>query len=330
MTKTLHHVEEVQQKIADGKFLLLAGDEKLLNQLPDGQWIGGTIPYFMTEDGGTSTKDKIFVTELPSFITSIEIKKHTEASIAGIYTESDSSSFSIVIIPSASPTHFSFALHAPQYDGFATSQLAGWIAGVHLDDLAEAAPKVYYGPDHQALEDGAVVMHVKLPEDKYAELNILNIFSPGDGDSITFLEDSFSAGEVLINGNKTNFVDYIHEHNINTELPLVADYCGAMVNTSFQNVNNEEKQVTFYAPVFKGITYKIAALEDDYVTSFERIISQSQVHNIVFSCNCILNYLYSDLEGKHTSGVTGPVTFGEIAYQLVNQTLAYITIGDVE
>jgi hypothetical protein len=34
------------------------------------------------------------------------------------------------------------------------------------------------------------------------------------------------------------------------------------------------------------------------------------------------------LEGKKTGGVTGPITFGEIAYQLLNQTLAYISVKD--
>ena len=45
-----------------------------------------------------------------------------------------------------------------------------------------------------------------------------------------------------------------------------------------------------------------------------------------FSCNCILNYLYGELEGKVTEGMYGPVTFGEIAYQLLNQTLVYVRI----
>ena len=39
------------------------------------------------------------------------------------------------------------------------------------------------------------------------------------------------------------------------------------------------------------------------------------------SCNCILNFVYGGLEGKKTPGFTGPVTFGEIAYILLNQTL---------
>jgi len=46
----------------------------------------------------------------------------------------------------------------------------------------------------------------------------------------------------------------------------------------------------------------------------------------VYTCNCILNFLYGELEGKVIGSFDGPVTFGEIAYQLVNQTLVYVSI----
>ena len=32
------------------------------------------------------------------------------------------------------------------------------------------------------------------------------------------------------------------------------------------------------------------------------------------------------LEGKKTGAFTGPITFGEIAYQLLNQTLVYLEV----
>jgi hypothetical protein len=43
-------------------------------------------------------------------------------------------------------------------------------------------------------------------------------------------------------------------------------------------------------------------------------------------CNCILNFMFGELEGKAIGGVQGPVTFGEIAYQLLNQTMVVIRI----
>ena len=47
----LKSIPEVNQMIAEGKALLLAGSEEALSQLSKGNWIGGTIPYFMDEDG---------------------------------------------------------------------------------------------------------------------------------------------------------------------------------------------------------------------------------------------------------------------------------------
>jgi hypothetical protein len=49
----------------------------------------------------------------------------------------------------------------------------------------------------------------------------------------------------------------------------------------------------------------------------------------VFSCNCILNFLYGGFEGKRINNFNGPITFGEIAYQLINQTLVYVLIEDL-
>jgi hypothetical protein len=35
------------------------------------------------------------------------------------------------------------------------------------------------------------------------------------------------------------------------------------------------------------------------------------------------------LDGKKTGEITGPVTFGEVAYQLFNQTMVYLTVSDL-
>jgi hypothetical protein len=56
---------------------------------------------------------------------------------------------------------------------------------------------------------------------------------------------------------------------------------------------------------------------------------QADESEIVFLCNCILNYLYSELEGKKTGEMSSPMTFGEVAYQLLNQTMVYLTISDL-
>ena len=53
--------------INGGGYLVIAGDEGALRQLPKGNWIGGTIPYFMAEQGGTVTRDQVFVNAVEVF-----------------------------------------------------------------------------------------------------------------------------------------------------------------------------------------------------------------------------------------------------------------------
>ena len=64
----------------------------------------------------------------------------------------------------------------------------------------------------------------------------------------------------------------------------------------------------------------------DYPAAYGKLIAaQGTVPTLSF--NCILNYLNASLEGRTTTGFVGPVTFGEIAYILLNQTLVRLDIG---
>lgn len=322
--QVLFGVDEVKAKIAQGRNMVLAGDRSLMKLLPAGNWIGGTIPYFMATQGGVFTKEKIFVTELPSYATSVSIRTYKESAMSSVYKDAPENGLSIIIIPGSSPSHLSFALNAPKYERFAMRPLIGWIAGTDVADIGKVAPEVISGQDRVSQGNAAVVMHIGLPADRQANINIVNIFKQGSGDAISFPDSGFHAVDALINGTRRNFAEYLVENKIDTRLPLVADYSGAMINTSFQDV--AKGSVTFYAPVFRGVEYKVAKPVADYVTAFESHLPRSASGTIAFSCNCILNYLYSNLEGKRTGTVTGPITFGEIAYQLLNQTLAYVTI----
>ncbi|CAG0978467.1 hypothetical protein GPROT1_02109 [Gammaproteobacteria bacterium] len=328
LSSEMHEVAEVKTMLARGKRLLLAGEETLLKQLPAGNWIGGSIPYFMTEQGGLTTQYMIHVTELPDFISEVSVKVYDAATLASVYTDMPANGFSVIIIPAFCATHLDFALHAPEYQGFAIRPLIGWISGVHLNEMGKLPPKVFNGQTKTMLEDGAVVMHVTLPADKVAEVGILNIFEQSDGDTITFPQSGFSVHEAHVNGVPTNFAEYLTKNRLDTDLPLVADYFGAMVNVSFEHVDLANREVKLYAPVFAGVSYKHARPVDNYVEQFTSRIPDHLDKAPAFSCNCILNYVYSELEGKRTGDITGPITFGEVAYQLLNQTMVYLTITD--
>ena len=330
MRDHLYEIGEVAAMIKRGDGLLLAGDEGLLRQLPRGNWIGGTIPYFMNRDGGVVDHKRIFVNDLPFGLSCRGVRQYGESGIERVYSDLPSDGFGVVIMPATSPVHLAFALGAPNFDQFALRPLVGWVSGVHLEDLETKAPLVFDGTTGEALGDKAVVMHVALPRGKVAELGVLNIFRTGTGPAITFPSSGFSATEVEVDGKRQNFAEYIKKAGLDTKLPLVADYCGTPINVSYQAIDDENGQVFFYAPVFAGVAYRHAAPVGDYVTEFTSHMPKDLDQRVAFSCNCILNYLFAGLEGKKTGSVACPITFGEIAYQLLNQTLAYVTIDDVK
>lgn len=325
----LYTIDEVKKFINSNKKMVISGDEALLNMLPEGNWVGGTIPYFMGTNGGTIDRERLFVNFLPSEVSNISIKSYSKESINQVYSDAYNKGFSLIIIPATSSVHLDFALKASSYKDFLKVPLIGWISGVHLNDLGKESPKVVFGPNKQIYTDKAVAVHCKLKENKHADINIINIFKPdSQSPSISFQEDGFSVGKCLIDGEEKLFADYLTENNIDTKNPLIADYNGVMVNTSFQNIDTKNGKVDFYAPIFEGITYNFSSSKGDYIQEFNNQLEAiEQEEKVVLSFNCILNFLYCELEGKKIGNVTGPITFGEIAYQLLNQTLVYLTIS---
>ena len=313
-------------KIEAGEFLVIAADESLLNQLPSGNWIGGSIPYFMSEQGGLCNKEQAFIQTVHGIEGNAQprITPYDSNSISRIAQDAPDNGFTICILPAGSDVHTEYAQNAPSYDNMFFNPIVGWISGVHLDDVAESSAKTVFGPGAMIMADKAVAMHVSLPDNQMANINIINLFEQGAGDKISFPSTTSNVDSCLVNGVETSFSDYIAQNNIDIRLPLVADYNGINVNVSVQDATSQ--QVALYAPVFEGVEYQFATPVSDYVTAFNQAIETMDTAKSAFSCNCILNYLYSELEGKKTANLTGPITFGEIAYQLLNQTLVYMTL----
>jgi hypothetical protein len=320
----LKSVQEATADIRAGKCLAIAGDEALLSALPKGTWIGGTIPYFMDAVGGTVSRTQVSVQDLTGLVSSASIRSYSAEELQRIPEDAPENGFSILIIPATSEAHTVYAQKAPDFEGIFMHAILGWIAGVHLEDLGKVAPKVFNGLTGTASAQDAVVLHCAIPQGHTASIGIVNLFKQGAGDTITFREGGFSVRDCFVNGERENLAKYLKRKNIDTRLPLVADYSGAMVNVSFQAVREADGAVDLYAPVFSDVEYRIAAPVQDYIKEFNLALPRDT--KAAFSCNCILNYLYCELEGKKTEGIYGPITFGEIAYQLLNQTLVYLEI----
>lgn len=322
----LYTIAEASEMIVQGRFLLIAGDESLLSLLPPGKWIGGTTANFMAPGGGITVMDKVFIFDLTELATKAVVRAYSEQELPALPRDYTDNGFTVLLIPAFSDIHATFAREVQSYDGVFNSPLFGWVSGVHIADLGQRAAKVYAGSG-VALGNQAAAMHVTLPPGQRAKIDIVNLFHPGDGDDIVFEECGFETnGSCLIGGKYANLATYLADHAVDTKLPLVADYNGALVNVSIRTSSPRTGRVEFYAPVFKGVTYRIARPVPDYIGEFTMELRRNQVSTVALSCNCLLNYVYAGLEGKKTGDIVGPASFGEIAYMLLNQTLVYLTI----
>lgn len=315
-------LDEAISLINEGRILHIAADDSLLKKLPKGKWIGGTTPYFMSEEGGFFTKDKLFVNEI-DYALDVKISTYGKYNIFQIVEECYDNGLTMLIMPFGSAVAAKYAKEAPEVEELLMHPTIGWISGADLEAGGEI--KVYDGTTLESYTDKAVAMYIKLPQGKTAIINMVNIFSDDKTDPvIRFYDNELSATKCSVNGQEVNFAQYIEKKGIDTKMPLVADYNGSYINTSIKGVENGT--VSFYAPVFRNIEYRFASHVGDYASEFKSRIDEAEAHDPVFSCNCILNYLYGDLKGKKIPPYTGPVTFGEIAYQLINQTLVYCEI----
>ena len=327
MKGQLYTLEEVIAFIKQGFVLSVAGDENILKQLPLGNWIGGTIPYFMDSDKGKLNTDLIFVNRLTVQDNSFKILVYNEDNISNIVMNSYDNGYTLIIIPPFQKVHENYALQAEDLDGIYNNPIVGWIAGTDLN--GNDIPKTFNGLTGETYEDKAIAIHVELPENQFAQLDIVNIFDTDKNtDEIKFYSDSFEVSSCMINGKDTNFAEYILANNIDTKFPLTADYSGASINVSIKEVNNESEKVSFFAPVFKSKTYHFSKPLDNYVQRFENQTKELS-EDSEFSCLCILNYVYGELENKTIANFTGPATFGEVAYVLLNQTLVTLNINEI-
>ena len=318
----LMNFNEVSVQIESGKLLHIAGSEELLRKLPKGKWIGGSTEYFMAKDGGKVSDELLFVTEFP--YETFSVKSYDASDICNMPTDAFDNGFSIIVIPFDSAVHKEYAENASDFSGLFMKDIIGWISGVNLEKLGQT-PIAVNGMTGEVFSDKAVALHLEVADGKTASIHIVNIFEQDENSPIIkFSEEGFSVKTCFIDGKETVFADYISENNIDTKLPIIGNYSGSGVNISFRGIENGI--VNFYAPVFESIEYKLAKNIPDYMEAFHSHLEGISDANALFSCNCILNFLYGKLEGKSIEAFAGPITFGEIAYQLVNQTLVYVTV----
>lgn len=321
-TNQLMDVAEAAALISVGARLAVAGRAEALKALPNGNWIGGTTPYFMTAEGGRIVDDtQVFVTDF-SDAAGVSVQCYSADELERISADAPANGFALTILPFGSVTHERFATEAASYPMAFLRPTVGWIAGFDLSD-AQGEALVFDGRTGTAHRDHAVVLHVALDDEALVSVEIVNLFRPDEGDVIRFEGDSFTPETCIVNGVRRCFADYIRERGLEDgHLPLIGDFSGVNLNASIRAVDGDS--VALYAPVFTSVDYRFAAPVGDYASAFQTALSARSDDGTMWSCNCILNFLFGELEGKAIGGVAGPITFGEIAYQLLNQTLVRV------
>ena len=321
MIQRLCTPDEVSAMILAGNNLMLAGDAQLLSQLPAGNWIGGSTPFFILyPENRTTSFDKIFVNRLPDFVTHVDIREYDETNIQNIFTDGPRNGFTVLIMPYASPVAVEYSINCTNYENFAAHPVCGWLAGLPLDIIMTEKSHTASGKTGISSEKG-VAMHISLQESKYAEIHIFNPYKQGSGDSIMFEESSIMVKDAIVNGERRNFAEYLRGIGYDMQMPLVANYSGAMINDVICAIDGDI--VPMSAPVFKYVDYRLGVVDDN-------IIEPTLMSNkIVFSATCIGNFIQPHICEQYLRKMNGPVVFGEIAYQQIGQTTVYVTVDDV-
>ena len=162
-----------------------------------------------------------------------------------------------------SAVHAKYALEAEQLPGIFDRPVVGWVAGVHLSELGKIKPKVFNGQTGEITDERLAVLHAQLPGSLIATAGIVNVFEQGHGDTFVFGKTGSSASRCRINGSEASFYDYVMDRKLDLRFPLVADRSGAIVNVSFQALDDENRAVKFYAPVLDHVEYRQAEPVDE-------------------------------------------------------------------
>lgn len=316
-------VDEAKKLINQGKLLHIAGHANLLEQLPKGNWIGGSTILFMTAEGCTSSREKLHVTEF-DFATDFKIKVYDKDTIFDMLSDDYPNGLNVLIMPKETPLVTYYAKESQLREELLFHPTVGWIAGKENSEPAECS-RVFDGSTGESYTDKGVVMFLELPEGKTAFINIVNIFEiDEESPVITFQTEGNIVENCCVDGKEVNLAEYIRENNIDTRLPLISDCNGVYLNSGINYIDCDK--TVFYVPVQTGFEYRVAKPVKDYVGKFAEKIREAGSVAPVFSCNCLLNYMYGHLKGEKIPPYEGPVTFGEIGYRMFGQTLVYCEI----
>lgn len=176
MESKLYTLKETIGLIEKKKLLVIAGNDELLKQLPDGNWIGGCNPYMIDKNGGKCTTEHLIVKDFTESAVDFNFKTYTENDIKNVTTDAYDNSVIFVILPVFSKIHYEFALYAPTFENQYLNPMIGWISGGTPENTAPGVATAYVG--NKRYTDRGVVLHMKLPDDKIGRVEIISALEP--------------------------------------------------------------------------------------------------------------------------------------------------------
>ena len=320
----LYRLKEAEAIVLKGLPVMVAGSPDLMSRLPRGNWIGGSTPLLMTGTGVGDSRDRLLVTPMPTSAKLLSIQRYGVGGLNYLAEDSPVNGFTIVIVPYGCLVHHTLALEAPDYPNLFSKSIAGWICAPRGEHMGERA-QVFYGPTCHAIEDEAIAIHMELPNELRAEMDILTAFDLGDGPCITFPEDGFTVTNAYVDGNLVVFSEYLRGLNHVLHIPLVGELHGTKLIAELRHYDAHTELVTFHAPVFHNVAYRFASKSSNLRERARQMLAQCSP-DLDFCCICSSIYANGEL-GEYASGcVDAPVTFGEIANILINQAIVRLRV----
>ncbi len=320
----ISRLDEVSSIINSGTPIMVAGGADMMRRLPRGNWIGGTTPFILGSADNAQTRDSLFINVMPPEAKLKSIQRYGMGGLHMLPEDVPDNGFTLVIMPTGTLVHQAFAKEAPHYPGIYSKTLSGWVSGSKSGHFS-GRPQVFYGPRGHCMDDEVVAMHMELPENLVASVEMINVFEPEERPIIRFPNDGFITTHATIDGESVNFAEYLTARKANLDYPLLADYCGARINVSIKQYDVASGQVSFYGPLFRNVDYRFAKPVTDMKQKLMNFLPKDGTRP-VFSCICVSNYMQGMLQDFPSSNFDGPVAYGEIAHLLLNQTMTYLRI----
>jgi hypothetical protein len=318
-------IDEAVLMVLKGSPLAISGSEELLSRLPRGNWIGGTTAHIMTEQGGVETRDQILITPMPEEARLLSIQRYGIGGMHYLPSDAPERGFTIVILPFSSFVHQAFVKALPAFKEMSEKVIVGWVSGASRSAFG-SRPKIFYGPIGHVIEDEMVAMHLTLPESLQAHISVISLNEPGTGDAITFLNEGFTVTHALVNGEMVCFAEYLRAKWSDPAIPIVCDYNGTHLTVDIKNYDLLSGHVEFYAPVFKNITYHFAKPVENYSDKLREAVQKKSLGSPFFECICIKNYELLSMGRDLLGAFEGPVSNGEIAHFLTNQSIVRLSL----